>query len=125
MLTCRDLEEMMAERHLAVDHTTIYGWVQHYAPELERRVQWSKPLQTSTWFVDETYVKVRGEWMYLYRAIGDSGETLDFHLPQTRTTKAIKRLLSRALTHSPHHRSTVISTHKNRSDNEAITTLRK
>ena len=124
-LSYRDLEEMMAERHLSVDHTTIYRWVQHYAPELDRRVQWCKPLQTKTWYVDETYVKVRGEWMYLYRAIGDGGETLDFYLSQTRTTKAAKQFLSKALNRSPHHRPSVISTDKNRAYNEAIASLRK
>ncbi|KTR07040.1 transposase [Aureimonas ureilytica] len=124
-LNYRDLEEMMAERHLSVDHTTIYRWVQHYAPELDRRVQWCKPLQTKTWYVDETYVKVRGEWMYLYRAIGDGGETLDFYLSQTRTTKAAKQFLSKALNRLPHHRPSVISTDKNRAYNEAIASLRK
>ncbi|WP_062221215.1 IS6 family transposase [Aureimonas sp. D3] len=124
-LSYRDLEEIMAERHLSVDHTTIYRWVQHYAPELDRRVQWCKPLQTKTWYVDETYVKVRGEWMYLYRAIGDGGETLDFYLSQTRTTKAAKQFLSKALNRSPHHRPSVISTDKNRAYNEAIASLRK
>ena len=124
-LSYRDLKEMMAERHLAVDHTTIYRWVQHYAPELERRVQWCKPLQTSIWYIDETYVKVRGEWMYPYRAIGDGGATLDFYLSQTRTTKAAKRFLSKASTRSPHHRPSVISTDKNRAYNEAIASLRK
>ena len=108
-LSYRDLEEMMAERHLSVDHTTIYRWVQHYAPELDRRVQWCKPLQTKTWYVDETYVKVRGEWMYLYRAIGDGGETLDFYLSQTRATKAAKQFLSKALNRSPHNRPSVRS----------------
>ncbi len=124
-LSYRDLEEMMAERHLSVDHTTIYRWVQHYAPELDRRVQWCKPLQTKTWYVDETYVKVRGEWMYLYRAIGDGGETLDFYLSQTRTTKSAKQFLSKALNRSPHHRPSVISTDKNRAYNDAIASLRK
>ncbi len=124
-LSYRDLEEIMAERHLSVDHTTIYRWVQHYAPELDRRVQWCKPLQTKTWYVDETYVKVRGEWMYLYRAIGDGGETLDFYLSQTRTTKAAKQFLSKALNRSPHHRPSVISTDKNPAYNEAIASLRK
>ncbi|KTQ85423.1 transposase [Aureimonas ureilytica] len=124
-LSYRDLEEMMAERHLSVDHTTIYRWVQHFAPELDRRVQWCKPLQTKTWYVDETYVKVRGEWMYLYRAISDGGETLDFYLSQTRTTKAAKQFLSKALNRSPHHRPSVISTDKNRAYNEAIASLRK
>lgn len=124
-LSYRDLEEMMAERHLSVDHTTIYRWVQHFAPELDRRVQWCKPLQTKTWYVDETYMKVRGEWMYLYRAIGDGGETLDFYLSQTRTTKSAKQFLSKALNRSPHHRPSVISTDKNRAYNEAIASLRK
>ena len=124
-LSYRDLEEMMAERHLSVDHTTIYRWVQHFAPELDRRVQWCKLLQTKTWYVDETYVKVRGEWMYLYRAIGDGGETLDFYLSQTRTTKAAKQFLSKALNRSPHHRPSVISTDRNRAYNEAIASLRK
>ncbi|WP_062221227.1 IS6 family transposase [Aureimonas sp. D3] len=124
-LSYRDLEEMMAERHLSVDHTTIYRWVQHYAPELDRRVRWCKPLQTKTWYVDETYVKVRGEWMYLYRAIGDGGETLDFYHSQTRTTKAAKQFLSKALNRSPHHRPSVISTDKNRAYNDAIASLRK
>jgi transposase-like protein len=124
-LSYRDLEKMMAERHLSVDHTTIYRWVQHYAPELDRRVQWCKPLQTKTWYVDETYVKVRGEWMYLYRAIGDGGETLDFYLSQTRTTKAAKQFLNKALNRSPHNRPSVISIDKNQAYNEAIASLRK
>ena len=72
-LSYRDLEEMMAERGLSVDHTTIYRWVQHYAPELDRRVQWCRDRNSGSWYVVETYVKVRGEWMYLYRAIGDRG----------------------------------------------------
>ena len=63
--------------------------------------------------------------MYLYRAIGDSGETLDFSLSQTRTTKAAKRFLSKALPRSPHHRPSVISTDRNHADNETIASLRK
>ena len=57
----RDLEEMMAERGLSVDHTTIYRSAQHYAPELDRRVQWCRNRNSGSWYVDETYVKVRGE----------------------------------------------------------------
>jgi hypothetical protein len=62
----RDLEQMLGERGVAVDHLTIYRWVQHYAPEIEKRLrwQWRAPLSTS-WRVDETYVKVRGKWAYL------------------------------------------------------------
>ncbi|MBB4000275.1 IS6 family transposase [Aureimonas pseudogalii] len=124
-LSYRDLEEMMAERGLSVDHTTIYRWVQHYAPELDRRVQWCRNRNSGSWYVDETYVKVRGEWMYLYRAIGDRGETLDFQLSQKRTTKAAKRFLVKALNRSPHNRPSVISTDKNPAYNEAIASLRR
>ncbi|MBB4000083.1 IS6 family transposase [Aureimonas pseudogalii] len=124
-LSYRDLEEMMAERGLSVDHTTIYRWVQHDAPELDRRVQWCRNRNSGRWYVDETYLKVRGEWMYLYRAIGDRGETLDFQLSQKQTTKAAKRFLVKALNRSPHNRPLVISTDKNPAYNEAIASLQR
>jgi len=65
-----DLERMMEERGVGVDHSTIYRWVQKYASEMEKRLrwQWRRPHSTS-WRVDETYVKVRGKWAYLYRAL--------------------------------------------------------
>jgi len=67
-LSYRDLEEIMAERNLAVDHTTLWRWVQRYAPELNRRVRPElKPTGTS-WRADETYIRVAGTWVYLYRA---------------------------------------------------------
>jgi len=73
----------MSERGLSLDHTTIYRWVQRYAPELDKR---SRPYlkQNDSWRVDETYVKVRGNWMFLYRAVDSTGQTLDFLLNQTR-----------------------------------------
>ena len=71
-LSYRDLEEMMVERGLRVDHTTIYRWVQDYAPELEKRTKPRLKLTNDSWKVDETYIKVKGEWVYLYRAV-DSG----------------------------------------------------
>jgi transposase, IS6 family len=68
-LSYRDLEEMMRERGLSVDHTTIYRWVQTYAPELEKRIRpHLRPINDS-YRVDETYVKVKGAWKYLYRAL--------------------------------------------------------
>ena len=69
-ISYRDLEQMMAERGVTVDHSTIYRWVQKYAPEIEKRLrwQWRCPRSTS-WRVDETYVKVGGTWAYLYRAV--------------------------------------------------------
>lgn len=82
-LSYRDLEEMMTERGLSVDHTTIYRWVQKYAPELDKRSRpYLKPTNDS-WRVDETYVKVKGQWMYLYRAVDATGKTLDFYLSKT------------------------------------------
>jgi transposase-like protein len=72
-LSYRDLEEMMAERGLKVDHTTIYRWVQQYAPELEKRCKPHLKQTTDSWRVDETYVKVKGEWLYLYRAVDSAG----------------------------------------------------
>src|SRR5690242_3837412 len=88
-----DLEEIMRERGLHVDHTTIYRWVQHYAPELERRCHPSLKATTGSWWVDETYVKVKKEWMYLYRTVDSQGNTLEFLLSPTRDAKAAKRSL--------------------------------
>jgi transposase, IS6 family len=94
----RDLEQMMGERGVPVDHSTIYRWVQRYAPEIEKRLrwQWRGPRSTS-WRVDETYVKVRGQWAYLYRAVDKLGNTIDFYLSPTRDTAAAKRFLGKAL----------------------------
>jgi transposase-like protein len=89
---------MMGERAVPVDHSTIYRWVQKYAPEIEKRLrwQWRRPRSTS-WRVDETYVKVRGKWAYLYRAIDKEGNTIDFYLSPTRNAKAAKCFLGKAL----------------------------
>src|SRR5690348_6948743 len=83
-LSYRHLEEMMGERGLRVDHTTIYRWVQHYAPELDRRCRPYLKTTTDSWRVDETYIKVKGTWMYLYRAVDSAGATREFLLSATR-----------------------------------------
>jgi transposase-like protein len=71
---------MMLERGLMVDHTTVYRWVQAYAPELDKRCRaYLKPTNDS-WRVDETYIEVKGEWKYLYRAVDSEGNTIDFIL---------------------------------------------
>ena len=97
-ISYRDLEAMMTERGVAVDHSTIYRWVQRFAPEMEKRLrwQWRRP-QSRSWRVDETYIKVRGKWAYLYRAVDKLGNTIDFYLSATRNTKAAKRFLGKAL----------------------------
>ena len=97
-ISYRDLEQMMGERGVPVDHSTIYRWVQKFAPEMEKRLrwQWRRPRSTS-WRVDEIYVKVRGKWVYLYRALDKEGNTIDFYLSPTRNAKAAKRFLGKAL----------------------------
>jgi transposase-like protein len=95
-LSYRDLVEMMAERGVAVSHTTILRWVQRYVPEFERR--WSpyaRPVGTS-WRVDETYIRVHGRWTYLYRAVDKQGRTVDFLLSERRDIAAAKRFFTRA-----------------------------
>ncbi len=100
-LSYRDLEEMMRERGLHVDHTTIYRWVQRYAPELEKRCRPHLNTTNDSWRVDETYVKVKTTWMYLYRAVDSQGNTLEFLLKATRDAEAAKGFFSKTLA-APH-----------------------
>lgn len=96
-LSFRDLEEMAAERGLQVDHTTIYRWVIKFTPELEKAVRFVKRPAGKSWRLDETYIKVKGEWKYLYRAVDSNGKTVDYLLTAKRDTKAAKRFLCRAI----------------------------
>src|SRR5512144_2644967 len=89
-ISYRDLEEMMAERGVAVDHVTLCRWVQRYAPELEKRVRWYQGYRSSSWRVDETYVRVGGKWKYLFRAVDKHGRLIDFMLSDRRNTKAAR-----------------------------------
>ncbi len=91
----------MAERGLSVDHTTIYRWVQRYVPELEKRCRPHLKATHDSWRVDETYVKVKKVWMYLYRAVDSQGNTLEFRLSPTRDAEAAKRFFSKTLA-APH-----------------------
>lgn len=76
-LSLRDLEEMMAERGLSVDHSTVHRWVVHFSPQLLERFNRRKRAVTGKGHIDETYIKVRGQWMYLYRAIDSVGDTVE------------------------------------------------
>ncbi len=90
---------MLAERGVNVDHSTIYRWVQRYAPEMEKRLRWywKRPGFTRSWRVDETYIKVKGVWAYLYRTVDRDGDTIDFYLLQTRNARAAKRFPGKAV----------------------------
>ena len=108
-LSYRDLEELMLERGLRVDHTTVWRWVQRYAPELKRRVRRELKRTTTSWRVDETYVRVAGGWRYLYRAVDSSGATLDFYLSESHDAAAAKRFFRKVLAAAHHPRPRVIN----------------
>jgi transposase-like protein len=96
-LSFRDLVEMMAERGLSLAHTTIMRWVLHYAAEFDRRwKRFARPVGSS-WRVDETYVKIRSRWVYLYRAVDRDGRTVDFRLSARRDVAAAKAFFRKAM----------------------------
>src|SRR5712691_3007118 len=109
----RHFEEMMLERGLRVDHTTIYRWVQHYAPELEKRCRSHLKATNDSWRVDETYIKVKKVWMYLYRAVDSQGNTLEFLLSPRRDGEAAKRFFAKTLAASHTSMPRVITVNKN------------
>ena len=91
-LSFRDLVEMMEERGLFIAHTTIMRWVHQYGPELDKRIRRYLKQTNDSWRVDETYIKVKEQWMYLYRAVDSEGNTIDFYLSKTRDQKGCKAL---------------------------------
>ena len=103
-LSYLDLQEMMAERGLSIDHVTIWRWVQRYAPVLNQRVRRELRRPNRSWRVDETYVKVAGNWAYLYRAVDSTGATIEFMLSPNRDLIAAKMFLRLALCGGPRPR---------------------
>src|SRR5277367_2014530 len=100
-ISYRDLELMLLDRGVEVDHTTIFRWIQAYAEELEKRIRPHLRMSNGSWRMDETYVRVKGRWMYLYRAVDSRGQTIDFLLAARRDTAAAKRFFRKALA-QPH-----------------------
>src|SRR5215213_8671921 len=96
-ISYRDLALMLQDRGVAVDHTTIFRWIQAYAVELEKRIRPHLRPTNGSWRVDETYGKVKGRWTYLYRAVDSRGQTIDFLLSAKRDAAAAKRFFRKAL----------------------------
>ena len=96
-LSYRDVEELLRERGVCADHTTVYRWVQRYAPELDRRCRSSLRATNDSYRVDETYIKIKKQWHYLYRAVDSKGATLDFMLSATRDADAAEQFFRKVL----------------------------
>jgi len=116
---------MMRERNLSVDHTTIYRWVQRYAPELEKRIRPHLRPTNDSYRVDETYIKIKGKWYYLYRAVDSTGQTIDFMLSAKRDAQAAKHFFRKMLKAPNHQSQRVINIDQNRSYPSAIEELKK
>lgn len=103
----------MRERGVEVDHTTIYRWVQQYGTEIDRRCRPHLLPTNDSWRVDETYLRVKGAWKYLYRAVDSAGNTLDFLLCAKRDAKAAKRFFRKVLKTAHTQEPWVINVDKN------------
>ena len=96
-LSYRDVEELLAERGIVVDHVTVYRWVRRFTAEFIEAARPCRRLPGGRWFVDETYVKVSGRWTYLYRAIDQHGQVIDVMLSTRRDLPAARAFFTRAL----------------------------
>jgi transposase-like protein len=124
-LSFRNLEELMVERKLSVDHVTIWRWVQRYAPELNRRCRPELRMTNRSWRVDETYLRVADKWTYLYRAVDSTGATIDFLLSAKRDADAAKRFFQKALQSPNHPRPRVINVDGNPAYPRAVDELKR
>jgi transposase, IS6 family len=116
---------MMRERGLSVDHTTIYRWVQAYAPEVEKRIRPHLRPTNDSYRVDEAYIKVKGVWKYLYRAVDAPGRTIDFLLSAKRDARAAKCFFRKMLKLLQHPSPQVINVDQNISYLPAVEELKK
>ena len=100
-LSYRDVEELLVERGVEVDHVTVYRWVQRFTPLLTDAARLCRHSPGDRWFVDETYVKVNGVWRYVYRAVDQYGQVIDVLVSARRDTDAARRFFRRALSVYP------------------------
>ena len=124
-ISYRDLELMLLDRGVEVDHTTISRWIQAYAAELEKRIRPHLRMSNGSWRVDETYVRVKGRWMYLYRAVDSRGQTIDFLLSAKRDAEAAKRFFRKALAQPHTVNPRTITVDKNAAYPKATTEMKK
>jgi len=124
-ISYRDLELMLQDRGVAVDHTTLFRWIQAYAPELEKRIRPHLHRSNGSWRVDETYVKVKGRWTYLYRAVDSRGQTIDFLLSAKRDAAAAKRFFRKALGQPHTGNPRTITVDKNAAYPAAVTAMKR
>src|ERR1700680_2889926 len=96
-LSYRDVEELLAERGIEVDHVTVYRWVQRFTPLLADAARPCRHSVGDRWFVDETYVKVSGRWRYVYRAVDQYGQIIDVYLSAKRDIRAARRFFATAM----------------------------
>jgi IS6 family transposase len=99
-LSYPDVEELLAERGITVDHVTIYRWVQTFTVEFIDAARHARHVPGGRWFVDETYVKIAGRWIYLHRAVDQHGQVIDVLVSTRRNADAARAFFSRALSHA-------------------------
>ena len=124
-ISYRDLELMLLDRGVAVDHSTIFRWIQAYAAELEKRIRPHLRLSNGSWRAGETYVRVKGRWTYLYRAVDSRGQTIDFLLSAKRDTAAAKRFFRKALAQPHTVNPRTITVDKNPAYPKAVTEMKQ
>jgi transposase-like protein len=120
-LSLRNLEEMMAERGIIVDHSTLYRWVIRLVPLLDKAFRRRKRTVGRRWRMDETYIKIKGQWKYLYRAVDTDGQTIDFLLTARRDATAALRFFSKAIRH--HGEPEVVTIDKSGANTAALAGL--
>jgi transposase, IS6 family len=123
-LSYRDVEELLGERGLSVDDVTVWRRVQRYAPEIQPRLRTRLRPTNDSWRVDEPYIRVKGKWVYLYRAVDSTGATIDFLLSAKRDAAAAERFLAKALGGENHPAPRVINTDEHAGYPPAIVRLK-
>ena len=124
-ISVAQMGEMTAERGLSISASCIWRWVQIYGPELDKRCRRHLKPTNKSWRLDETYIKVKGQERYLYRAVDSTGQTIDFLLTAKRDAAAAKRFFRRALAHTDNPMPRVINVDKNRAYPVAVQDLKQ